>query len=396
MNKILLFAVSSALLAVFCFAPVSAETGTSDTPEVRFLNDFLGYIYQSEIMYGDVLWALEAFDRFDQERDWESLQLARASLALARKEISGLKLPQQVMTLQDQIDLMQAGIDISFMESIDDQFQGEQTAMSNACVNLHFGIMDNVFLQRQWKIRMRHAAVLKKTVEADIRYLANNVDWVLASLDDEETTKQFTELLAVYCPLVHAYQSEELGTPESIESEADQILNQLDAIGLEDAEILGALTNNLNYFSDILERGELAELGKDMTEISDMPPVLFYPEWFNDRSIYYYWKENGEILPDPVPGTVLDRIPDGCLIKMEGVTQEAFSDYLTEVREAGLPYSEIEEDEGKLTAYYEYFDSVFAMIWENGKVSVYMMENPICFVPRWYLPALQAISGEVE
>ena len=40
-----------------------------------------------------------------------------------------------------------------------------------------------------------------------------------------------------------------------------------------------------------------------------------------------------------------------------------------ETEKKEVPEAELVEDDGKLTAYYTYFDSIFVMTWENEKVS---------------------------
>ncbi len=376
------------ILLTFFLLPASGEAETDSTAVDRFVNDLLNYVYRSEIMYGDHQWTLDAFERFDRERSWESLQMARASLALARNEISKLKLPPMEMTFEDQDELMEMGIDSGFMENVPASFNTNKTFLLNSCLDLHYKIMDQVFLRREWRISMEYVDLCQRIIDSDIQYLANTVDWVLMSINDEDITMKVDGLLAEYCPLTQAHRMENLDSPEKIESITNELLDNLSLLVIELNKTLGESENNINYLEDILISGDLSLLEADLMDISGMPPVLFYPEWFDDEDIYYYWKENDEIQPAPLPRTELDRIPDGCLINIDGVSQEDFFLYLLEIDDAGVPYPDISDNDEEIMTIFEFGGSSFAFRWENESVSILMSKNPICFVPAWYLPAV--------
>ncbi len=93
----------------------------------------------------------------------------------------------------------------------------------------------------------------------------------------------------------------------------------------------------------------------------------------------------------PAAGTVLERIPDGCRIKIPGVSKDEVEDYRQELENTGLPSLTSSEENGKLTILYGIYDSVFALIWQEDSVSILMTENhPVCFVPRWHPAAKNA------
>ena len=83
-----------------------------DAAQVRALNDLRAWVSQNEMIHADVQWVLEAFERFDHERNWESLQAARATLGIARRDIEKLALPKAEMTSADRSELMKRGIDL--------------------------------------------------------------------------------------------------------------------------------------------------------------------------------------------------------------------------------------------------------------------------------------------
>ena len=391
MKKIILFITIVILLAANP-AVISGESEPDKTPEDRMLNDLLGYIYQTEKIFGDILWTLNSIEKFDSNRSWDNLQIARASSTIALNHLSQLELFEMEMTFDDETALMDSGIDVSFMENLHQIFDSDKTTSITAIKSLYNSVMDDVFLQKDWQIVMSKISFYKKSTEIYLQDLANTADWTLASINKAEVTELFNNLLAEYCPLTHKYQAETLETPEAIEKAENELLDELEALTLEYNKIVGAKTNRVNYLSYILEKGDLSELGKDLQPITDMPPVLFYPEWYDDNDYFYFWTKNDEILPSPLPGTDIDTAPDGCRIRIDGVSKEDFWDYVIEIEEAGLPAFDISEENGKISVFYDYFGSGFAFFWEEEIVTIFLTDNQICFVPRWYLPTLNAMA----
>jgi len=387
--------------------PVSViSTGTSEAPqtalfkafdktntaEERLLNDLAGYIYQSETMYSSLQWVLDYFKKYDEQKSWKNLQIARASLAVARHYIPEYSLPEFKMTREDRMELMHREIDVSFMETLDTDFKDEQTTLNNTCLNLHYEIMDGVFLKDHWDLCMQHIAVLKELTACDIQYLANTADYVLASLDDETLAGKFYSLMDNYCPLTRACQAEVLETPEKIEEKNVELLDQIEDHLLERATIIGRHKNRRNILKDQLEKEDYTSLRENLTEISDLPVTAAYPAWYDDEDIVYYWKENGEELNMPAPGTTIERIPDGCIIPTKDVSKVDLLDYQAELEDTGLPSTASTEKDGKISILYQYNDSTFTINWEDGNVSILMDGSPVCLVPRWYKDVQEAIK----
>ena len=360
-----------------------------NSAEVRALNDLLGYVYQSENIYSDVQWGLEAFKHFDSERSWENLQLARAALDIAVRDIEKLSLPEIEMTPDDKIKLMRRGIDLSFMSGNSASFKTEQTAALNACNNLKNGIMYGVFLKKDWELCMRNVILLEKITDLDIQYLANTVDWVLASINDDDISKNFNEVLEKHCPLTRAHQAKRNISKEKIEAATHEVLNQIEKLVAEMTQIIGAENDRTNFIREVLAKNDLRLLADNMLIISGMPSIIFVPKWFDNKDVHYYWQENNKIVNSPRPKTKLTRIPDVCRIKINGVKADEVKNYCQELEEAGLtPLTASSENE----FIYKIKDSVFAATWDNGTANILLLEKPLCLVPRWYIPALNTLK----
>lgn len=379
-------------LSVMCFAvSTSGLAFAEDSAEVRALNDLLGYVYKNEIIHSDIQWILKAFKRFDSERSWETLQLARAALSIAKKDIEGLTPPETEMTSADRTELIKRGIDLSFLSGTITSFRAEQISALNTCSNLNSGIYQSVFLNEDWKNCMRNVRVLDKIADCYIQYLANTVDWTLASINDESVSKKFNSILEKHCPLTRSRQSKKKLHKEEIESETQELLNHIGELVAEMTLILGAEYDRLNVIKDALAENDLSLFAKDITAISGMPSAVPSPEWFKSKDVYYYWQESGDIVAPPQPGKTLERVPDYFRIIISGVALDDVKTYQQYLKKIGVATINT-STENEIAC--QYGDSIFCITWSDGTVVILSIEKPVCFVPGWYLPAINSLSQQ--
>ena len=373
------------LVVIVMFSSVSTGVHAEDESVNRLLNDLFGYIYQCEVMCSDILWISDAFDRFDRERNWESLQLARAAVTIATGDIERCKLPELELTAEDRKNFMKRGIDINFLGNMKQMFEAEKTTHKNICMNLNNAIMNEVFLKDGWEISMRKSTNDRKNMNIELHYLANMADWVLASLNDSAVTKKFNDLMKKHCPNTHALQRKELESPEKIESAANAIMDQYEDILAEETKITGAAEESLNAMKYAIETGDFDLIRKNIMTISNMPAMIHRPSWFSNKDIRYYWRKDGKIQPNPKARTELERIPDICRVRVEGVSIAQVKAYQKELHDFGLPCKDSSESSGKLNLYYRAGGSEFYIIWDNGKAEILMTEKPFCLIPILYL-----------
>ena len=379
----------SVLTVIVLISSLSREVHAESESEKRLLNDLLGYVYSSEFICSDILWVADAFDRFDRERKWESLQLARAAVTIARTDIESFKFPDTELTANDRKDFMKRGIDINFMGNLREMFEAHRTTFKNICLNLNSSVMNDVFLKDGWKIAVRKASNDRKHMNLNLRELADMADWVLVSLNDPAITKKFNDLMKKHCPKTHAFQRKKPESPEKIEASSNEILNQYEEIISEENKITGAATNLLNFTRHAIETGDMESIRKNIMTISNMPAMIHCPSWFSNKDIRYFWKENGKIQPSPKARTKLKRIPDICRVRIDGVSLAQVKAYQNELQSMGLPCRESTEKDGKLTLYYRAGGSEFFVIWENGKAEILMTEKPFCLIPILYLMTMK-------
>lgn len=383
---ILVIVVFSGVL--FSSASFSASFSSEDTAEVRALNDLFSYVRQNEIINADIRWILDSFERFDRERSWGNLLLARASAEIAGNDIRQCSLPELEMTSEDRQELMRRNIDLTAMSGMDTSFKAEQITALTTFKNLAANIMYDVFLKKDWEVSMMNVRMLKKLTDCNIRYLACTVDAVLVSIHDEALKKAFMKELEKHCPMTFAYTAKKTVSQEEIKASLNNVLNQIERIAVEGTKIVGAKNDRYNFVKDALDRNDLKLLARDINVISGMPSVIFAPSWFSNEDIHYYWHDNGRILPDPKARTELSGIPESCRIRIKGVTLESVKSYQNDLEKAGLTFSRT-SNENEIVC--DYGGSVFSITWKNGTAEILMIENPFCFVPLWYVPALHSL-----
>ena len=364
--------------------------------EKRLITDLMMYVHKSEMMFSDILWVLDYFDRFDKARDWKSLQLARVSLSIAKSYISTDKLPSREMTANDYRELMRRKLDLGFND-LEAMFQGTQRMLINTCNNFSYSIMVGMFLKRDWDIRKRHYENAKQTMECEIQYLADTVDYMISVLDNPATTKKLMGLLNEYCPKTYAHMRKEPDTVKSIEEALKKDLDQLHDLAVDGTEILGAGTNMLNAFTDAIDREYLDKfLDREIMRISDVPVVVLWPSWLNYRdSIFYYFKEEGKIVRSPSPLSEISRIPDGCVIRTTNVSLSQVKEYQNDLKLLGLSCFSSDDKDGEYFIGYRVGGSEFAILWKDGEVTIAMNKNPVLFVPANYFLKFIEKAGNI-
>ncbi len=377
----------TALLLILLMLPW-AGAEEAETPETRMMNDLLNYLYYCEILYDDMLWTLDYSERYDAERTWETLQLARAAVRLARRDIDALAMPEGSLTAQDIRALMRKGIDATFFRSDEDSFSMDRTTMLNTLTNLENGIMHDAFMADTWTHYVEWAAIERRMADFNLRYLAWLADAVLAELDDPDWTAQLDEALRTYCPAIAARRGDTpLTKGEAVDTAGAQLMDEFEVLQKELNRTLGVLNANINDYRQAIENGDLAWLQARAVEISGLPMLVPNEEWLDQAAVTYYWREDGKVLPLPRPGEALPRVPDGCLYAVDGVSLETLREYVSLLAMAGYPEPEALEDVGTVAYQYKLAGSAFSIVWEADHVDLMMTENPVCLVPMAYLLA---------
>ena len=361
---------------------------SGDQAKVRLLNDLLAYTYHCEIMYSDILWAIDALGSFDREKSWEALLSARAIVTIAKTDIQRRELPDNEMTPEDRRYFMQQGMDIDAFGNLSLIFDGERTALLNICSNLNNSLINGIFFNEDWRISMRNAENDREIIYRYIQHLAHTVDYVLTTLNDSSATAKFNRLLEEHCPLTYARKRKQPDALAAIEADLQANLDSMEPLVMESSRILGAHRNRLNLMIDAIDKGNLGAFTQDLTTISDLPPVVPFPKGMSifKTEYLYMWKENDKVIASPSPRTKLPRVPDTYRVRINDISLEEAKEYMQDLVNLGLSLLLHKDEATKLTSAYSVGDSRFAVIWENEKLDIFILSNMISLVPQVYWP----------
>lgn len=362
------------------------ETVSNDKPDVRVMNDMLGYIYHCEAIQSDILWVLDYFENFDRERSWESLLMARAAVAIAKRDIEKRELQPLQMTAGDQNEFMKRGVDLITLENANMLFNSEKDSQIGTCSVLEGNITSYVFLKEDWDYVLRHMACLRKLADCMIQDLADTADLVLTSINDPATTEKFNALLAEHCPRTRAHQRKKPDTVKNIEAQMHENVNKYREAAMELGEVSGVSRNRVNLVKYGLEKKDTKLISTQPLEISNMPPMIHLPKWsVNENDTNYFWKDSDgkpRILP---PCSKLERVPDLCMITYNDVSLTQVKEYQKELEGEGIQCLGSKEENKKFYLLYELDGGSFNIVWEDNRVNILMRKDPVCFIPYLYL-----------
>ena len=121
-------------------------------------------------------------------------------------------------------------------------------------------------------------------------------------------------------------------------------------------------------------------------KISGLPGTLPLPKWLTANDIYYFWKDkDGRILNTPRPGSKLTKIPDGCSIKVKGVSFDDVISYQKLLDERGFIALGTKNEGKQFKIFHKIKNSVFAIIWSSEQTEILMMQEPIHLASNLYL-----------
>lgn len=376
------------LLAVPSVAEENSKLGTIKD---RLLSDFFDYLYAEEKIFSDVLWAEDYLEQYDQARSWDRLQIARTAANAAWSDISSRELPEPGMSSDDYYELLLADMDVSFMELSADEYLHSRTLMQNTVLSMMFHLEDNVFESDGWDTTVQHAALAKECTEDYLQYCAYTVDWLLLELDDPDRADHFGAFLTEHCPFIASKRSADHVDQKTLEAATDQLLNHIEELIGSMAELTGQMNADIHLYADAVESGNATDGLGEIINIEGLPLTLPYPAWNEDlstRRVTYYWNGEDGSMRFASAGDSLDSAPDGCVIEIPSVEREDLEEYRDYLDSVGVASLDSKEEDGSLTIYYNFSGSQFGFKWENGTITLYMFENPVCFAPVWYITSL--------
>ena len=425
---------SSSVESVGSSANASTVVAMETTAARRMLADLLVHVSSCEKFYGGLLAVFDSFSAFDEARTWESLLTARGAVDLTDAKLAACTFPEPQMTEDDQMELMEKGLDASFLEYAEQTFEKEQEGAKINLGDLKFAGSEGSLLNEDWAPAIQRVAILKKLYEAKLKYRALSVEWTLASLQDSELEEEFREAMEESCPLTLALLPETLRSTEEIEAIIEETIQVMEEAITEQAENNGVYTDREEARKALIEAEDYEAIGEDVLAIEGKPMTLPYPAGVTYQNITYLWTKDDK--PDSSATYIeFENAPNACKIEAANVTRQAVEEYLEVLENAGLAnvddgavssFSDASSEEtenaaaasdasseetenaaaasdisvgetGKLSRSYRYEDGLLAVEYTDdgtgkGTLVLSMEQTPLFFADTWYVAEENAVG----
>lgn len=393
MLKKILAALLAAVLLCGLLAACEGTAGSPKEPEEHdasymelILTDWMRFISASEAMYEDLDWALSYIAAFGRQPDWDALLCARAAIELAAKRIELREEPSWDAPAEAYDYFMDREIDVAFVRPELENFEFNRQSLLNTCHMLRQSLMGDVFFRNGLSRTADTAAIEAEESQASLEYLAYSTEYLLLELNDAEWTEKVHKAMKESCPRIDAVRDTSL-TAEELEEAASNALESISALVTDLSRLLGRSQAELDLLQEYTAQGEYDAIMDMFGAIAGLPELLSDPGWELTEAYYYWVNEDGtrryltkkEDLTSP---------PEHCVLEFSDVTEEEVAEYISFLDNwLGLSGERVDGGNGYYDVYFQAGDSILAVSWAEKGAAIYMLENPVCLAPDWFILA---------
>lgn len=357
-----------------------------DTYMELMLTDWMRYLSASEALYADLDWAFSYTAALDGQPNWDTLLCARAAVELAAKRIELREAPAWDAPAEAYDYFMDREVDVSFVQPELENFESNRQTLLNSCNTLRQNLTFDVFFLDGLSRTVDAAAVKARMIETTLDYLAYSTEYLLMELNDGEWMDKVHESMKEACPRINAIRDASMAKEDVQEAASNAVEAYSDAV-TEYVSIIGRNQAESDLISEYIDQGDFAAVTAMFSAIDGLPALLPEPGWELTEATYYWTNEDGtrryltkkEDLTGP---------PENFVLEFSDVTEEEVVEYISQLyHEIGLDGEWKDCENGNYDVYFQTGDSVFAVSWTEKGAAVYMLKNPVCLVPDWFISA---------
>lgn len=396
-KKILAALVAAALLCGLLTAcggkenPSGASEKDTEYDEYieLILTDWMRYISASEAMHEDLDWAISYIAAFGEQPEWSALLSARAAVELAAKRIKLREEPAWDAPKEAYDYFMDREIDVSFVQPELADFEVNRQFLLGTCETLRQSLMNDVFTRDGLPRTVDTAAMNTEHNRASLTYLALTTDYLLLELDDAEWAEKVHKAMQESSPRIDAARDPALTTEEELKEAVSDTLEVISAAVTDLTSLVGRSQAELDLLREYTAQGDTEAIIAMYGTIGGLPTLLTDPGWKLTEAHYYWTNEDGthryltkkEDLTSP---------PESCILEFSDVTEEEVVEYIYYLHEVlGLDGNWVDGENGYYDVYFRAGDSVLVVSWTEKGAAIYMLENPVCLAPDWFIAANQ-------
>lgn len=391
MGKKMLAALMAAVLLcgllTACGGKAESEKDAEyDTYMELILTDWMRYISASEAMHEDLDWAISYTADFGDQPNWDTLLCARAAIELAAKRIELRGEPAWDTPAEAYDYFIARGADVSFVQPELESFESSRQSLLTSCNVLRQNLMSDIFFLDGLPRTVDTAKTKARINEAALEYLAYSTEYLLMELNDEEWLEKVHESMKEACPRISTVRDASMTAEEvkeaasnAVESTADATTALAAAVGRSQAE--------LDLMQEYFDQGDFDGVMSMFSTIDGLPGLLPDPGWKLAEAAYY-WTEADGTRRYLTKNEDLTGPPEGCVLKFPEVTEEEVVEYISVLNdEIGLDGEWSDHENGYYDVFFRAGDSVLAVSWAEKGAAIYMLENPVCLAPDWFIIA---------
>lgn len=350
------------------------------------LTDWVQYISVMEAMYEDLDWALSYVKAFADNPEWGALLSARAAVELVMKRMELREEPEWLAQEETYNYFVKREKDVSFIQPELEEFEYNRESMLLTCNMLRYHLATDIFLLNGIPEAADITAIMRDEKDNILQYLALSTNYLLLELDDAEWTEKVLKSMRDYCPQIEAASNPFLTEKGQTESAASTVLDELSDLEIQYQIWVGQSQADLDLLTEYINQGNDAAIDAMLSNIDGLPAVLPDPGWELASGQYYWTNEDGshryltkkEELTSP---------PENCILKYADVTEPEVVEYIYLLHEAiGLNGRWENDGDDFYKVYFQVDDSIFVVSWSEEVAAIYMLKNPVCLAPGWFIP----------
>lgn len=350
------------------------------------LTDWMRYISVQDNMYEDLNWALSYIEAFTNDPDWGALLNARAAVELVMERIELREEPEWSAQEEAYNYFMEREKDVSFIQPELETFEYNRNSMLQTCNMLRYALMADSFLLDGIPRTSDTVATIRGENNSNLRYLALSTSYLLLELNDAEWTEKVRKSMLDFCPQISAVSDPALIEKEQVEAAASDVLDELADLITEKQLLLGRSRADSDLLAEYINQGNDAAIDAMLSNIDGLPTVLPDPGWELASGRYFWTNEDGsrryltkkEDLTSP---------PESCILEYADVTEPEVIEYISLLyHDIGLDGEWVDGENDFYNVYFQAGDSVFVVSWSEEGAAIYMLRNPVCLAPDWFIP----------
>jgi len=379
--------IFSFVLAVCLLLSLPAFAGAATDAFYATLGDYI--LYYDRVLE-DELWAYKYAEKFNSDRTYDNLNIARVAVQSAMREISSMEAPVYAIGDTETIDMMMSGLEAdALMYTLDEIgiLREEKVIRLQAVFET---LINDVYYQPMLDNLMEKIALYRQDIRLDAISTVHFMNYLLVQAGDKEKAEAFWESVRGQTKVVSEYMDEYLTDAMTIAEAEDLLLDEAAACGDELQKLIGFGDVYILLMEEAVQTGDTSLFIEGRTEIKGEYEVFPEAWWMAPEMgeyLFIFSQPGTDNLYVHSMGNEIERAPDRIKMTFTGVSGTDAVDYIKLLLNAGFSaaYELVKEEDGeKLYIQADKGASTLTVIWSEKETIVYLMPPAAMMMPLLY------------